>query len=241
MLYNCERCRHDLYGKPKIDIEGRIYCYRCSKIENIEIRKLKIANFQKGPVYQEYNEKKLKYEKELFSWERKKAELTIKTNNSWYFLGVFAIGSILRSLWKGKLMITGDTTVDIILVIVFLIIVVAISSNRDDKKEREFSLSNPKPTFLLKEPRTNISAIFHLMPNDGSQVKPEEYPLSIYNRDNYTCQKCRKEKDLGDLRVKELIPNSNDKIIDPTTMITICSECLGDKDIGKFKFKVEKR
>jgi len=233
MTYYCERCRQDLYGYPKININGQIYCYRCSEAVVKEISKQEVDDFKKSLPYKEFIDSKNNYLRELQIWEEKSKQLKSKNWSLAIYFGI-PLMIFLRNWDKGKITLTGDTTVDIILCILYFIIAGIINIKIENKREIKFNLSNPKPIFSLIEPRSDFKVNSFLLPNDGSQTNPDEYPLNIYNRDDYTCQKCGIKKELKDLRLLTLRRYSKSQTYDPTVKITICAKCLQDNDHKDF-------
>jgi hypothetical protein len=226
----CERCRLDLFGYPKIKIDYKIYCYRCSRAVVREIRKDKLRDFKTSKVYKDFIENKYKYERDLKIWEDKFKKAKNKYDALiMYLVGFPVLVIFFKGAWKrGEVEITGDRTIDLILIISYLVIATIILLTKIVKNENHFVSSNPKPTLNFKEPIPDQKVKSGLLPNDGSQVNPEECPIILFERDDYTCQECGVKKERRELSLFQIAKNAGNNPFDPTTQITVCDNCFQD-------------
>jgi hypothetical protein len=86
-------CDDNLTGKPKINVEGEMYCYRCAKKEVMERKFAKReAVYQRYLIDKEcYDQEKARFDRVHYAWHQKRqAYRYLKTGNLGCLLAIGA-------------------------------------------------------------------------------------------------------------------------------------------------------
>src|SRR5262249_8078908 len=72
----CSSCSDLLFGKPKIRIEGQVYCYKCAKktAQTLEETKQKQAELKYQTELERYEQLRLEFEKRRSAWDDDRRE-----------------------------------------------------------------------------------------------------------------------------------------------------------------------
>ena len=238
---HCARCGADLLGKPKINVEGNIYCYSCSKSEVSE-RKTVLRETARRQYEHEkgiYDKAKGHHDARYAAWSE-----NLRAYVDLGYLGyALAIGAavllynISAEIAKGW---------GFIGVVIAFILWAKISSSIKQKRDGEFRAINPEPKLDMAEPKLgSVSPVNHSPhDHDGSSLATTKYREEIIRRDNLTCQVCGKKKQRKNLEVHHIIPKSKGGTDDPTNLITLCKYCHDREDwyehVRKFPTTIKK-
>src|SRR6266498_5143220 len=215
----CYKCRQLLIGKPKIEIEGQPYCYKCAKSE---VKNRDIAAITNS--FTEFDQKKKDYlqRKQIFYdqhnvW-RNKRDAHCKLGRLGCVAGIVlatALG-IVASLFSLKLIWVG-------LIVAFISYLIG-SIHIEGRRHAQFIIENPEPIFSDDAPIFDFGTdrVKHRpLETDGTPLS-KNYREEILKRDNNTCQNCGKKKQRRFLEVHHIIPRSKGGKDDPTNLITLC-------------------
>ncbi|MCL4502903.1 MAG: HNH endonuclease [Deltaproteobacteria bacterium] len=227
MQKKCRKCGDNLFGKPKINIGGEIFCYKCSKDEVVlrEQSLLEKAKINYEHEFEIYSRAKAKHDNEYSDWWQKRREYAGSIGN--YGCG-FSIGATVVLWILFNEIQKGLGFIGVIIAIIIFIIFVDIEKRRYAK----FEASYPEPKFVQPHPTLNpITPIDHF-PHDhnGSSLAKKDYRDEIIRRDNLTCQICGQKKRKNNLEVHHIIPQSKGGSDDPTNLITLCKFCHDRED-----------
>lgn len=224
---SCTSCGQDLVGKPKINVEGSVYCYRCSK-EEVEARrqaKRQAAHAQYERERRVYDEAWEKFDKKIQVW-REERDNFISAGAPGCALGI--LGAIVCyfvvEFYAKRMGIIG-------VILVFFLWRINLAGLRK-QRETQFCSLNPAPKFNFPYPqRPRVSPVGH-MPHgpDGSTFRAANYREEILRRDNLTCQVCGHKKRRINLEVHHIIPRAKGGTDDPTNLITLCKPCHDRED-----------
>lgn len=224
---HCDRCQDLLAGKPKIDVEGKVYCYRCakSKVKTLERSRQREAEEKCRTDKARYDSLKGDFDKKYSEWVRERREYIDprRWDLSWAFAFVVIFGGIgwyisTGYAWGGAL-------------IGFCLWAVQ-SSNVEKKLDMEFRNKVPEPIFLETIPTLIVPEVDHyLLPPDGTRLGRKNYREEILLRDGQRCQSCGMKLFLAqNFEVHHIIPKSQGGADDPTNLITLCLHCHDRED-----------
>lgn len=232
---SCTSCGQDLAGKPKINVEGSVYCYQCSKKE-VEARneaKRQAVYAQYERERRAYDEAWAKFDKEQQAWRRERDNF-VMAGTPGCGLGVF--GGILSAIVCYGIAESYEKDMGIIGVILGVLLAFFLWRNYLTSLQRqrdvEFRSLQPAPKFDLPYPqRPRISPVVHApLGPDGSTSRTVNYREEILRRDNFTCQVCGHKKRRVNLEVHHIIPRARGGTDDPTNLITVCKPCHDRED-----------
>jgi hypothetical protein len=222
----CWKCGDNLFGKPKINVRGCIYCYKCSKTEVAQREQFLRKQAKERYEYEMAIYKQAKYihaNEYAVWWKKRQAYIGSIENIGCGFVigGTIALCLIINNYQKG------EGFLGVIIGFIGLIIWVKISSYIVNKRNNEFCILNPEPKFVKVEPTlSGISPIDHsFIDHDGSSLDKKIYREEILRRDNLTCQVCGQKKRRTNLEVHHIIPRSKGGTDDSTNLITLCKYC----------------
>jgi hypothetical protein len=224
---SCTSCGQMLHGKPKINVEGTIYCYRCSKKEVMERRlaQARIADVKHTQEINVYNLAKVKLDEALKAWRAKQREFIDTDLPGWRTaIAVATISYIIANDLQKGLGLLGVILGLIVLLVVFL----RISNRRDS----EFRSLYPQPTSDLPYPlRQTLIPVRHSPhAHDGSTLQSVNYRPEILARDSLICQACGQKKQRKNLEVHHITPRASGGSDDPTNLVTLCRQCHDRED-----------
>lgn len=210
----CKKCGELLKGKPKINVEGNIYCFRCAK-EQIKAR-------------EEIRECAIMSHRATIQWKNEEWSMKLdrytKLGKPGRFVGViFAI--ISYSIAEVYTRIGGGLGI----IIAFLIWISIWSIIKENRKAK-FISQNPKP---IIDDIPDIPEIdYYLMEPDRKYSINSRYRENILERDEFKCQLCGKRKRAqSDLEVHHVEPKAFGGTDDPTNLITLCKHCHDREDL----------
>jgi hypothetical protein len=233
-VWLCSNCSDNLFGKPKIDLEGVIYCFRYAKqaVNSINSERYKIKKRIYESQKQEYDLEKANHQKAMAEWFSKQTSFIEQYKiGFWQSVGIiFTLGFIVNTFYPG-------TGLGFFVLIGTAVIWFILSSKITQKRELQFRETNPIPIFDGKEPKLYSSEVSYvLIDPDGSKFNLIKYRDEIFDRDNFTCQKCGKKETSDKLEAHHIKPVVSGGLDDPTNLITLCINCHDREDwYGHFR------
>jgi hypothetical protein len=231
----CSECSEDLFGRPKIGIEGNVFCYRCAKRKELVLKaaKEKEADSKYQLELASFVERRIDFEGKYAIWERRRCEYVgsfFRIRLIWalggylvwlpYLLGFTFFFLVMTSEANGW-----DAFAAWIIGFAGGIYLVGKVPLLESKLTEEFCKKNPQPLFSESYPRRHPVVVEKsLLPPDGSTLENEDYRPYILRRDDFRCQACGVKPPLpaDDLEVHHVLPVSKGGLDDPTNMITLC-------------------
>lgn len=222
----CNNCDKNLFGKPKINVEGIVYCFGCAKKIEKEINKQRREIFYKDVARRkiEYDLNKEIYSKQTNEWWSKREEYVGQGRLGFITLCciVIVIGIISEILYKGA---------GFFAFIFSAIISFKISSAKTKNKIADFEKNNPPPPkFTESDPQNERVKLcsHHIIGPDGVSFKSIKYREEVLRRDAFKCQNCGNGP--NKLEVHHIVPIASGGSDDPTNLITLCIYCHDRED-----------
>jgi hypothetical protein len=231
----CSNCPEILFGKPKINIEGHVLCYRCAKCKDfiLNAARKKEADSKYQSELASYAQLRAEFENRYAAWERQCSEyvgsfFTIRLISAlgrylvWlpYLLGftlLFLVMAEEASGWYG----IGAWIAGFAGGIYLLGKVPQLKCQLTE----DFSKKFPNPVFTESYPERRVIPIeITLLAPDGSRLDKTDYRSEILRRDGYRCQACEEAIPMSpyNLEVHHVLPVSKGGIDDPTNLVTLC-------------------
>lgn len=234
MSSECQICKKQLNGHPKIDVEGTLCCFGCAKK-----RVLAIAEEKRRLCDEPFLQKQDEYRRALAL--RSQIQDEFETQLAAYKQGIGdAHGSTLLPLTLLIVscllpffgVVKGVLAWSVIIACgVFFLISELVARRR----MAEYMRSTPLPqqpdilSEALPTPPPSFPDYEHvshfLLPPDGSYYLWANYRGATLRRDAFTCQCCQKEFERGALDVHHILPQKMRSLDDPTNLVTLCREC----------------
>ena len=202
----CGSCRANLWGKPKVDVEGTEYCFCCAK-----------------KAVAQYESRRAEYENAHTGWDRKRKEY-VERNEGPIWLVPPIVSLLLASILAGVFVLLG--------VIPGLGLSWTVSRWLSRRREEQYARISPEPTLCGTTPICPVVGRpkYFLLPPDGSSLDNGPHREQILRRDRFTCRKCEKRADACELEVHHILPKSKGGIDDPTNLVTLCLHCHDRED-----------
>jgi hypothetical protein len=226
----CIKCNNNLYGKPKINVDGYIYCFRCAKqwVVNINDQRYRKAKDIFYIRKKEYDKRRTIYEGLRSEWHDKYIQFIEQGRIGFWpsVLVILFIGIMANQFDQGK-------GLGFLSVIASAAVWIMFSLKKTKKREAEFIKKSPEPIFGESEPIfEGYKEVKHfLMGTDGSSFKSNNYYRDeVLRRDNLECQKCGTKHRKDNLEVHHIIPVASKGLDAPTNLITLCIYCHDRED-----------
>jgi hypothetical protein len=212
-----------LAGKPKIEIEGQPYCYKCAKLEQLTRDVAAITRTRTEFAQRErgYEHRKQAFYDQHDEWRRQR--------NAYCKLGQpGCVGGVILTVALGVFASTFSVKLIWVGLIAASLSYLVFASYVERRRHSQFIIENPEPKFSEDAPVDNLvpTRVQHrLLESDGTRLSSRNYREEILKRDNNTCQRCGKKKQRRFLEVHHIIPRSKGGTDDPTNLITLCHHC----------------
>jgi 5-methylcytosine-specific restriction endonuclease McrA len=220
----CEKCGEEIQNKPNINVEGKIYCFRCSK--TIVVEKQHSYESQVQDKYSndlsDYFNNERSFQNKTAKWKRKfrPYEILCIALSCILFIMVspFLNMLILKQLgskWAGLGYLIGFI-LSLIIWSVLSTVLYGYYSKRNPEPHSEHALP-VKPI---------VPQVAHYpMINNEVEIISAELREFILKRDNMICQNCGKKKRKTNLEVHHIIPRSKGGTNDINNCVTLCKYC----------------
>jgi hypothetical protein len=224
MPQKCFICESNLTGRPKIYIEGDIYCYRCAK-EAIAAQEEVIAKNQ-AQALKEYEDKALTYR----IWKEALAlAMPSKTTQTSIIIGVaivassFVPASFFFSVLSGLLL--------------------GLLANHFfvESRKATWLRTHPQPTFPSYPSAKQTRSKMRLVGGVTGKLLPGNYRQQILERDGFRCQCCGQVFPSDKLEIHHIKPQAKGGKSLSTNLITLCYTCHLHEDWFGHKHKMRKR
>ena len=201
----CTSCGQDLIRKPKINVEGAIYCFRCSKqtVADKHAARRDAAEVQHGREIESYMGEKAKFDKAYQEWSRKRSEFIDAEMPGW----VAGVSGMVVCYFIGEDIKKGIGLLGVICgLVIWAIVALRVSNKRDS----EFRSLFPAPMFALPYPPSpKVSPVVHKPHFDAeSDLQIGNLREEILRRDKLTCQACGQKKQRKNLEVHHIVPRA---------------------------------
>jgi hypothetical protein len=215
----CSRCNDNLFGKPKIDVDGSCFCYTCAKKE-VATREKERREEAQNQYYSEkkaYDEARAAFTNENADWVKRRQEFV-----GTYGCALAIVSAVILSYLVNQLFSIGFAGV-----IGAFIFCGFVAETVQDIRDAKFRAIAPEPILESNEPKLQtVDLVDHFpLDHDGSTVSKDSYRKKILLRDKNTCQVCGKRKEIHNLEIHHIIPRAQGGSDDPTNLVTICKHC----------------
>lgn len=214
----CISCDASLSGRPRIELDGNVFCYACAKqrvdSEDCVVEKKYAAKLKDYEFYSSKHEK----------WKEQLKSALPSFDSQATIVAVVAIGMGL--LWGGLLFFLG--------IFAGLVVNTIIVKQKRDKWVQKNPEPNVPPQPLKHLARSRIKQIGGIK---GKSLTGS-YRTKILKRDNYTCQICREIFPADELEVHHIRPQAKGGKHFSTNLVTLCYRCHIDENWFGHKHKM---
>lgn len=171
-----------------------------------------------------YFDQKAKFDTVYRDWSNRKHEFTKAHSFSWVagLVGTISFYSMGEDIGKG---------IGILATAIALFLWVVFSLRWSNRRDREFRLIYPEPTFKASYPTSpTITPVSH-RPHFDQMWAGQSYDREeILRRDNLTCQICGHKKQRKNLEVHHIIPRAKGGTDSIENLVTLCKHCHDRED-----------